>query len=90
MTYACILSVCASDTIIKFGTQLHGLVIRGGLEMGSPVANTLIALYAKCSCLFDTLELFDKIPEIDLVSWNGMIGGYVLNGHMLEASDLFR
>ncbi|KAL7234389.1 hypothetical protein ACSBR1_017900 [Camellia fascicularis] len=90
VTYACVLSVCASEGIIKFGTQLHGLVIRCGLEMDSPVANTLLTMYAKCRCLSDARDLFDAMPQPDMVTWNGMIGGYVQNGFMCEASDLFR
>ncbi|CAK9179038.1 unnamed protein product [Ilex paraguariensis] len=89
VTYACVLSVCALETMIRFGTQLHGLVIRCGLEMDSPVANTLIAMYAKCHCLFYARGLFDTTSQTDLVTWNGMIGGYVQNGFMFEALDLF-
>ncbi|KAA8544834.1 hypothetical protein F0562_019618 [Nyssa sinensis] len=90
VTYACILSVCASGALVNFGMQLHGLVVRSGLEMDSPVANTLLAMYAKCRCLSDARKLFDTVPQTDLVTWNGMIGGYVQNGFMLEASELFR
>lgn len=90
VTYACILSACASEDMISFGTQLHGLVSKNGLEMNSRVTNTLLSLYAKCHCLSDARKLFDTIPQTDLVTWNGMIGGYVQNGFMLEASDLFR
>ncbi|CAL5380287.1 unnamed protein product [Camellia sinensis] len=89
VTYACVLSVCASEGIFKFGTQLHGLLVRCGLEMDSPVANTLLTMYAKCRCLSDAHDLFDSMPQPDTVTWNGMIGGYVQNGFMCEASDLF-
>lgn len=90
VTYTSILSICTSEGMIKFGTQLHGLIVRSGLEMNSPVANTLLAMYAKCRCLSEARALFDAISRTDLVSWNGMIGGYVQNGFMFEASDLFQ
>ncbi|KAJ8549267.1 hypothetical protein K7X08_032974 [Anisodus acutangulus] len=89
VTYACVLSVCASETMVKFGCQLHGLVVRCGLEMDSPVANTLIAMYAKFCSLFDARKIFDLVTKADRVTWNGMIGGYVQNGYMDEALDLF-
>ncbi|KAM4101487.1 hypothetical protein ACB094_05G147500 [Castanea mollissima] len=90
VTFACILSVCASEAMVVLGTQLHGLVIRCGLELDSPVANTLLAMYSKCQKLFDACELFDRMPQTDLVTWNGMISGFVQNGCMGEASHLFR
>lgn len=89
VTFACVLSVCASEIMINFGSQLHGLVVSSGLEMDSPVANTLLAMYAKCGHLFDARRLFDMMPKTDLVTWNGMISGYVQNGFMDEASCLF-
>ena len=89
VTFACVLSACASEMLINFGSQLHGLVICCGLEMDSPVANTLLAMYAKCGHLFDARKLFDMMPKTDLVTWNGMISGYVQNGFMDEASCLF-
>ncbi|XP_027086166.1 pentatricopeptide repeat-containing protein At4g21300-like [Coffea arabica] len=89
ISYACILSVCGSEHMVYFGAQVHGNVVRCGLEMESSVANTLIAMYAKCQCLSDARKLFDLITQADFVTWNAMIGGYVQSGHMPEALDLF-
>ncbi|CAL8136433.1 unnamed protein product [Prunus armeniaca] len=90
VTFACILSVCASEAMIGFGTQLHGLIVASGLELDSPVANTLLAMYSKCQCLSEARKLFDMMPRTDLVTWNGMISGYIQNGFMVEASRLFQ
>ncbi|KAL6218363.1 hypothetical protein ACLB2K_011577 [Fragaria x ananassa] len=89
VTFSCVLSVCASEAMISFGTQLHGLVVAYGLESHSSVANTLIAVYSKCHCLSDARKLFDMMPRTDVVRWNGMISGYIQNGFMSEASGLF-
>ncbi|XWS20755.1 hypothetical protein CRYUN_Cryun31cG0129800 [Craigia yunnanensis] len=89
VTFAAIFFVCASEGMVKFGTQLHGLVVSCGLESNSMVANTLLSMYLKCGWLSDGRKLFDMIPQADLVSWNGMISGYVQNGFMEDASCLF-
>ncbi|XP_042477562.1 pentatricopeptide repeat-containing protein At4g21300 isoform X2 [Macadamia integrifolia] len=89
VTFACVLSICASEAMIEYGTQLHGLATRFGLDLDSPLANTLVAMYSKCQCLSDARKLFDLMPTTDLVTWNGMISGYVQNGYMTEARDLF-
>ncbi|KAH6801527.1 hypothetical protein C2S52_001991 [Perilla frutescens var. hirtella] len=90
VTYTCVLKLCGSKSMLKLGALVHGLVVRCGLEMVPSVANTLVALYAKCRCLFYARKLFDSVVQADLVTWNSMIGGYVQNGFMNEALNLFR
>lgn len=90
VTFACVLSVCAAEGMVDFGTQVHGFALSCGLEFESSVANTLLAMYSKCGQLFDAWKLFELMPHIDLVSWNGMIAGHVQNGLRDEALDLFR
>lgn len=88
VTYACVLSACASDADIKLGTQLHGLLIKCGLVVDPHVLNTLIGVYAKTQRLIDARELFDSVQEVNSVTWNVIIGGHVQNGLMNEALDL--
>lgn len=90
VTFACILSVCATEGFMRLGTQIHGLLVRCGLEMDYRVLNTLIAFYGKCQNLGDARRLFDAVAETDSIAWNGMIGGYVQNGFMPEALEMLR
>ncbi|KAL3654629.1 hypothetical protein CASFOL_001614 [Castilleja foliolosa] len=90
VTYTCVLSLCGSRSMVGFGTQVHGLVMKCGLETDSPVVNTLVSMYAKCRRLLDARKLFDLVGKADRVTWNGMIGGYVQNGCMPHALGLFR
>ncbi|XP_044495462.1 pentatricopeptide repeat-containing protein At4g21300-like [Mangifera indica] len=89
VTFACVLSICAVEGMIEFGMQLHGFAVGCGLEFDSPVSNSLLTMYSKCEQLSDACKLFELMPLIDLVTWNGMIAGHVQNGFMGEALDLF-
>ncbi|KAL7089612.1 hypothetical protein ACP275_13G195300 [Erythranthe tilingii] len=91
VTYTSVLCLCGSKSMVGLGNQVHGLVVKCGLETDPTVANTLVAMYTKCRSLFDARMLFDFVAQkADLITWNAMIGGYVQNGYMNEASDLFR
>ncbi|CAL1368063.1 unnamed protein product [Linum trigynum] len=90
VTFACVLSVCSADAMIRFGSSIHGLVVTSGLQYDPHVANTLVSMYSKCRRLADARKLFDKISQTDLVKWNGMMAGMVQHGLMEEASNLFR
>lgn len=89
VSFACVLSVCASEGMLDYGMQLHGLAIKFGFDLEASVANTLLALYSKCRCLVDVQKLFGLMPQTDLVTWNGMISGYVQSGLVGEALELF-
>lgn len=84
-----VLSISSSEAMLNYGTQLHDLAMKCGVEHDTSVANTLLALYSKCRCLNEVSKLFNSMPHDDLVAWNGMISGYVQNGLHQEALDLF-
>ena len=75
--------------MFQFGNQLHGLVISCGFQFDPLVVNTLVAMYSKFRKLSDAIKVFSAMADTIMVTWNGMIIGYVQNGFMDEASLLF-
>ncbi|CAL9205043.1 unnamed protein product [Musa hybrid cultivar] len=52
--------------------------------------NTMLGGYAASIDMIDVArELFDSMPERDLVSWNLMIDGYIKCGRLVDAEELF-
>uniref|UniRef100_A0A0E0M4V8 Uncharacterized protein n=1 Tax=Oryza punctata TaxID=4537 RepID=A0A0E0M4V8_ORYPU len=73
------------------GRQLHGLAAKLGLAPAhTVVANSLLHLYSSCGLPGASLDLFRRIPERSLVSWNTAVDALVGNGDHLVALDLFR
>ena len=46
-------------------------------------------MYSQCRSMEVACQVFDKIPEINIVSWTAMIVGYGMNGHWKEALKIF-
>ncbi|GJQ97105.1 pentatricopeptide repeat-containing protein [Tanacetum coccineum] len=69
-----ILGVCARNSVN--GEQLHGLTIRLGLDNDLHLSNSLLDMYAKDGDMESAEMIFNSLPEISVVSWNVMIGGY--------------
>ena len=46
-------------------------------------------MYSKIRKLFDAVKLFSAMADTTVITWNGMIVGYVQNGFMDGASLLF-
>ncbi|KAJ7540086.1 hypothetical protein O6H91_10G001200 [Diphasiastrum complanatum] len=89
VTYGILLKSCASSAALNHGKQLHSDIIRSGFEPDVVVGNTLVDMYAKCGCLEDARQVFNKMIEKDVVSWSAMIAGYVQNGLGKEALALY-
>ncbi|KAL3524175.1 hypothetical protein ACH5RR_017009 [Cinchona calisaya] len=73
VTLSALLTSVSSSTI---GTQIHGWVLRHGIEWNLSIANSLIVFYSNCNKLDQVRWLFEHIPRKDLVSWNTMISAH--------------
>ncbi|XP_057467417.1 pentatricopeptide repeat-containing protein At5g19020, mitochondrial-like [Actinidia eriantha] len=83
------LKSCSTLLAISQGQQIHGLVVKSGLDSNMFIQNSLINLYAKCGVIADAQLVFDSFPALDSVSCNIMIAGYVKLGRLNDARKLF-
>lgn len=67
----------------------HGHAAKFGVDNVLPVQNSLIHFYACCELMDVACQVFDKMPEKDLVSWNTIVDGYAKVGEMGVAHKLF-
>eukprot|EP01018_Ginkgo_biloba_P035775 Gb_37473 [translate_table: standard] len=88
-SFATILNACASLPALERGKHVHSHVIKTGFESNVFVGSTLVDMYAKCGCIDDARQVFDKICERDLVLWTTMITGYAQNGCGKDVLEFF-
>ena len=85
-----LLLACARLKCLHYGKEIHGFVLRNGLEMDSFIGISLLSLYINCSKMLSARALFDRMENKILVSWNAMIAGYSQNALPDESLNLFR
>ncbi|XP_057832181.2 pentatricopeptide repeat-containing protein At5g27110-like [Cryptomeria japonica] len=88
-TFASILPACAKMGALEQGIDIHQGINDRGILSDVVVATALIDMYAKCGSIDKARELFDKMPERNVVSWNAMIAGYAQNGFCKDALKIF-
>ncbi|PIA47112.1 hypothetical protein AQUCO_01400070v1 [Aquilegia coerulea] len=79
-TYSSALNVCTQTKDVGLGELVHGLIIVSGLSFESFLINSLIDMYSKCGKVGQARLLFDTSDNVDDVSWNSLIAGYVRTG----------
>lgn len=77
VTYVCVLNVCSS---LEQGRILHSYIIEAGLELDLWVGTALLNMYSNCRSLEDALQIFEKLPERNLVTWTSVIAAYAQAG----------
>ncbi|XP_058113241.1 pentatricopeptide repeat-containing protein At5g16860-like [Magnolia sinica] len=56
--------------------QIHGHVLKIGVAKDVYIHNSLFVMYWECGAVDDAVDMFDRMPELDTVSWNIMILGF--------------
>ncbi|XP_057873047.2 pentatricopeptide repeat-containing protein At1g11290, chloroplastic-like [Cryptomeria japonica] len=88
-TFASILPACAKIGALEQGINIHQSIMEGGVLSEIIVGNALVDMYAKCGSIYKARQLFDKMPQRNVVSWNAMIAGYAQNGYCKDALKIF-
>lgn len=84
-----ILHQCSKTKSFRHGFSLHAVAIKLGYESNIIISNHILNMYAKCGHIEFARQLFDEMPERNVVSWSAMISGYDQTGKSLEAVKLF-
>ena len=88
-TFCFLLKICGQSAAAESGKQVHCCVVKQGLDSHVFVRNTLIHMYGLFKDMVTARKLFEEIPNVDLVSWNTLLDGYVHCGQYEEARSMF-
>ncbi|XP_038974624.1 pentatricopeptide repeat-containing protein At4g21300-like [Phoenix dactylifera] len=84
-----LLNSSAAQRDLRLTTCLHAGLFKSGLHSNLFVANSLLDAYSKCGRLDCATELFDRMPQRDVVSWTSLISGHCHNGAAHAAVRVF-
>ncbi|KAJ8749986.1 hypothetical protein K2173_013901 [Erythroxylum novogranatense] len=91
MIFGPIINSCANIKELSFAKELHCHVLKSGFEFDPIIRTALMVAYHKCSEMDDALKIFSVMHDSqNVVSWTAMIGGFLKNGKIEQAVNLFR
>ncbi|XP_021291366.1 pentatricopeptide repeat-containing protein At1g25360 [Herrania umbratica] len=89
--YASQLQLCYPQTPASFSLAkaIHAQMIASGFHPRGHILNRLIDVYCKSSRIDSARNLFDKIPEPDIVSRTSLVLAYSTSGNIKKAREMF-
>ncbi|XAR54528.1 hypothetical protein NMG60_11029692 [Bertholletia excelsa] len=76
ITYSELIKCCLARGAIDQGRLVHQHLFSQGHRPKTFLINILVSMYVKLGLLDEAQQLFEKMPERNVVSWTTMIAGY--------------
>ncbi|CAH9113693.1 unnamed protein product [Cuscuta epithymum] len=85
------LSACSGMGALMSGKEIHGYVMRNGVDFDGFLPNALLNLYIRCGKTGPAMNLFNNNLQRahDISAWNIMLTGYARFGKGRPAVELF-
>ncbi|KAL4283302.1 hypothetical protein GQ457_16G012660 [Hibiscus cannabinus] len=84
-----VVKACGKLSVLKFGREIHGIVCKFGFDSDSVVQASLVHLYLKSDRIRDARNVFDRLPEGDVVTCGALLSAYARKGCVNEANEIF-
>ncbi|KAM3303210.1 pentatricopeptide repeat-containing protein, chloroplastic [Capsicum chacoense] len=89
VTMISVLSACANLGTLGISLWLHRFIFGSRFKDNVRVNNSLIDVYCRCGCVELACQVFDRMKDRSLISWNSIIVGLAVNGHAVDALQYF-
>ncbi|KAL5993441.1 hypothetical protein ACLOJK_014366 [Asimina triloba] len=80
---------CTDSRSSRVLMEIHGHAFKLCFDSDLVVANSLVRGYSVCGLVDAARQVFDELPERDLISWTVLLNSYVRSNRAREAIDLF-
>ncbi|XP_022737169.1 pentatricopeptide repeat-containing protein At2g45350, chloroplastic-like [Durio zibethinus] len=84
-----ILTACAKLGRLDKGLWVHSFIENNKIKCDTLLSTALLTMYAKCGAMDLARDVFNNMPDKNVVSWNSMIMGYGVHGLVEKALDMF-
>lgn len=84
-TLGSVMKACADVGVCGFGSSVHCLSWKLGIEQDVFVGGSTLSMYARFGDIASAELVFEWMENVDVGCWNAMIGGYTNCGFGLEA-----
>ncbi|XP_071720240.1 putative pentatricopeptide repeat-containing protein At3g13770, mitochondrial [Rutidosis leptorrhynchoides] len=86
--YDTVLNECIKQKSVRGGQRVQAHMIKTQYKQPLYLGTRFLVLYSKCDCLREARQVFDEMPDKNVVSWTAMMSAYSKRSYGSEALDL--
>ena len=84
--FLALLRACIKIKDLEKGCEIHAEIARTMfLQTNIYIGSSLVDMYLKCGSVSKAQEVFDGLPDRNIVTWTALMSGYVEHGAFEEA-----
>ena len=83
------LILASNQNYVCLGRQIHGHVVKFGFQSYVFVGSPLVDMYSKTGLIFCARQVFDEMPQKNVVMYNTLIAGLMRCGRIEDSRQLF-
>ncbi|CAH9056173.1 unnamed protein product [Cuscuta epithymum] len=88
-TIVSVITACSHVGALELGEWVRNHLDKNTIKFDLHIGNALIDMYFKCGDVEKGVDMFNRLSRRDKFTWTAMIVGLAVNGHGLEALDIF-
>ncbi|CAD6258539.1 unnamed protein product [Miscanthus lutarioriparius] len=89
VTMLSVISACASLGSLDKAKWIHAFIKNNGLNKILNIYNALIDMFAKCGGINLAFNIFNEMPQKNVITWTSMITAFAMHGDGKSALCLF-
>lgn len=89
ITFSTMLSLSTNNGFLDLGKQIHAQIVSHGFQSYVFVGSPLVEMYSKAGIINDARQVFDELPERNIVMYNTMIISLLRSGMIEDSEQLF-
>ncbi|KAK7350570.1 hypothetical protein VNO77_09340 [Canavalia gladiata] len=71
---------------LELGKWMHLYAEKNEIQIDDVLGSALVDMYAKCGNIEKAIQVFERLPQNNVITWNAIIGGLAMHG---KAKDVF-
>uniref|UniRef100_A0A7N0URB8 DYW domain-containing protein n=1 Tax=Kalanchoe fedtschenkoi TaxID=63787 RepID=A0A7N0URB8_KALFE len=89
VTLVSVLPAISGLGALASGEWVHLYAERNKITIDEVLGSALVDMYSKCGSIEKAVQLFNRLPQKNAVTWNCIIAGLAMHGRATEALDYF-